>query len=48
MPEREEETTGDWKLSEANEPPGRIVDGADLGSTMKEPGVNSWTTKCAR
>lgn len=35
MPEREEEAAGDWKLSEADESPGRVVDGADLGSTIR-------------
>jgi hypothetical protein len=35
MPEREEEAAGDRKLSEADESPGRVVDGADLGSTIK-------------
>lgn len=35
MPEREEQAAGNWKLSKANESPGRIVDGADLGSTRK-------------
>jgi len=35
MPEREEEAAGDRKLSEADESPSRVVDGADLGSTIK-------------
>ncbi len=29
MPEREEQATGDWKLTEADESSSRVVDGAD-------------------
>ena len=45
MPEREEQAAGDWKLSEADESPGRVVDGADLGLNKEEPGVNPSITK---
>jgi len=36
MPEREEQATGDWKLSEADESSSRVVDGADRSSTPEE------------
>lgn len=35
MSEREEQATGNRKLSEADETPGRVVDGAGSGSTIK-------------
>jgi hypothetical protein len=46
MAEREEQATGDWKLSEANESSSRVVDGTNYCSTFeKEAGTSVSTAK---
>lgn len=45
VPEREEQAAGDWKLSEADKPPSRVVDSTVQKFNTKGPSARASTTK---